>query len=87
MYNSIVDFVRTAPSIEETPVYIYKFSFKGPYSYSSLITSTQNDFGVIHIDDTLYLFPNLFFPHQPDSNESKMAQILVKYYVDFAVTG
>lgn len=88
MHNSIVDFVRTAPSIEETPVYIYKFSFKGPYSYSRLLTNTDQDFGVVHLDDTLYLFPSKVFPpFAPGSNEANMTQILVKYFVDFAVTG
>lgn len=88
MYNSIVDFVRTAPLIEETPVFVYKFSFKGPNSFSAIFTNTNIDFGVIHLDDTLYLFPNAVFPpFERGSEEDKMTQILVKYYVDFAKTG
>lgn len=88
MYRSVVDFVRTAPLIEETPAYIYKFSFKGPFSFSYPLTGTNNDFGVIHLDDTLYLFQNAFFPRfEPGSSEANMSQILVQYFVDFAVTG
>lgn len=88
MYKSVVDFVRTAPSIEETPIFVYKFSFKGPYSFSSLLTSSNTDFGVVHLDDTLFMFPSSIFPpFEAGSNEAKMSAILVKYYVDFAVTG
>lgn len=88
MYKSVKDFVQTAPSIEATPIFVYKFSFKGPISYSLAFTNTAIDFGVVHLDDTLYLFQNEFFPPPaPQTPEANMTQMFVQYFVDFAVKG
>lgn len=83
-----MEFVQTAPSIEDTPVFVYKFSFKGPISFSNVLTGTAIDFGVVHLDDTIYLFQTDYFPTPaPDSPEANMTQMLVRYYVDFAISG
>lgn len=72
----------------DKPVHVVKFAFKGPYSYSTLLTGTEEDFGVVHLDDTIYLFTSFFWPpFAPDSSMTRVSEKLVNMYVDFAVNG
>ncbi|XP_039452079.1 juvenile hormone esterase-like [Culex pipiens pallens] len=79
----------TSADTKLAPVSIYKFSFKGPYSYSFLYTFTHQDFGVVHCDELIYLFrsPALFpdFPHK--SKEARMSHHFVEFFIDFAING
>lgn len=84
LYKATFDFVRTADP--ETPVYVHRFNFHGPYSYSTLLT--QTDYGVSHMDDTIYLFESAFLPpFAPSSASAHISRTLVQYYVDFAESG
>nr|AEW07365.1 juvenile hormone esterase [Culex quinquefasciatus] len=79
----------TSADTKLAPVSIYKFSFKGPYSYSFLYTFTHQDFGVVHCDELIYLFrsPALFpdFPHK--SKEARMSHHFVEFFINFAING
>lgn len=62
--------------------------YKGPISYSLLYTRTSSDFGVVHQDDTLYLFKSKYFvPFDDSSHEADVTKTLVKFYTDFAKNG
>uniref|UniRef100_A0A1Q3FSN1 Carboxylic ester hydrolase n=1 Tax=Culex tarsalis TaxID=7177 RepID=A0A1Q3FSN1_CULTA len=79
----------TSTDTKLAPVSIYKFSFKGPYSYSFLYTFTHQDFGVVHCDELIYLFrsPALFPDFPPKSKEARMSHHFVKFFIDFAING
>ncbi|XP_053674412.1 uncharacterized protein LOC128724715 [Anopheles nili] len=66
---------------------VYSFQFQGRYSLSQLLTGRS--YGLSHADDTLYLFrKGAPFPELPTgSAEAEMAQLWVKFLVDFAVKG
>lgn len=71
------------------PVSIYKFSFKGPQSYSFYYTFNTQDYGVVHCDELIYLFrsPALFQDFPPKSKEAAMSRNLVQFFIDFAFNG
>ncbi|XP_055621102.1 juvenile hormone esterase-like [Toxorhynchites rutilus septentrionalis] len=79
----------TTGDTQIAPVSIYKFSFKGPHSYSFYYTFTPQDFGVVHCDELIYLFrsPALFEDFPPASKEAAMSRELVQFFIDFAYNG
>lgn len=85
-YKSVRDYVQYADT-NRNPVSLYRFIFKGPISYSLAFTGTNKDFGVVHLDDTLYLFRSLFPPFPKDSVYSNLTKTLVDFYVSFAKNG
>ncbi|XP_053687329.1 juvenile hormone esterase-like [Sabethes cyaneus] len=86
--SSVKEHVKFA-NIKKAPVSVYKFSFKGRYSYSFIYTFTHQDYGVVHCDDLIYLFraPLLFPDFPPDSKEARMSNSLVNFFIDFAING
>lgn len=69
-------------------LYLYRFLYKGPISYSLLYTRTNLDFGVVHQDDTIYLFKSKYFiPFNESSHFGNVTKTLVKFYTDFAKNG
>ncbi|XP_055533352.1 juvenile hormone esterase-like [Wyeomyia smithii] len=86
--SSVKEHVKFA-NVKRAPVSVYKFSFKGRYSYSLYYTFTQQDYGVVHCDDLIYLFraPLLFQDFPPDSKEAQMSNNLVNFFIDFAING
>ncbi|XP_050097900.1 juvenile hormone esterase-like [Anopheles aquasalis] len=72
------------------PVSVYRFAYKGRYSYSSLFSGGDTgDYGVVHCDDLIYLFrsPAIFPDFPPDAPELKMVDLFVNFFIDFAVNG
>lgn len=80
-FKSIANYLKYA-DLETSPMNLYKFSYKGPFSFSLLYTNTFDNFGVVHLDDQLYLFPVF-----PNSYIPEVTQTMIKFYVDFAVSG
>uniref|UniRef100_A0A1B0DFL8 Carboxylic ester hydrolase n=1 Tax=Phlebotomus papatasi TaxID=29031 RepID=A0A1B0DFL8_PHLPP len=88
-YKTVQAYISYA-DIEQNPIYLYKFAYKGNYSYSMLFTGTTKDYGVGHCDDLIYLFNSpVIFPKglSEDSLDEKMKNILVRTYVTFAMSG
>lgn len=85
-YKTVRDYVQYA-NTNRNPVSLYRFTFKGPVSYSLAFTGTSKDFGVVHLDDTLYLFQSLFPPFPENSVYSNVTKALVDFYVSFAKNG
>uniref|UniRef100_A0A7G3ABS3 Carboxylic ester hydrolase n=1 Tax=Lutzomyia longipalpis TaxID=7200 RepID=A0A7G3ABS3_LUTLO len=76
--------------VNVNPVYLYKFSYRGNYSYSLAFTGTTRDFGVGHCDDLIYLFRSpALFPNglAVDSMDNQMKNILVRTWISFAISG
>lgn len=87
-FKAIENYIKYS-NATESPVYLYKFSYKGPLSYSKVFTGTDRDFGVGHIDDLIYLFksPLIFREFSRVSEPAKMIQSLVRTLVAFAKDG
>lgn len=81
----------TSADTAQAPVSVYKFSFQGPYSYSSLYSFSREmrNYGVVHCDELIYLFrsPLLFQDFPPKSKEARMSHNLVEFFIDFAING
>uniref|UniRef100_A0A182J5U2 Carboxylesterase type B domain-containing protein n=1 Tax=Anopheles atroparvus TaxID=41427 RepID=A0A182J5U2_ANOAO len=76
------------------PIYLYKFNYKGQFSYSSVYVTGDNttlsrDFGIVHGDELIFIFrtPALFPDFQPGSPDAQVSQRLNKFLVYFARTG
>ena len=70
------------------PMYLYRFAYHGPISYSAVLTGGAKDYGAIHLDDTIYLFHADIFPEFPKNSEyAQTIQTLIKFYIDFAING
>ncbi|GAB0088428.1 Carboxylic ester hydrolase [Sergentomyia squamirostris] len=88
-YKTVQAYVSYA-DVNANPIYLYKFAYKGDYSYSMAFTGTARDFGVGHCDDLIYLFRSpAIFPAglPPNSIDDQMKNVLVKTYTNFARTG
>lgn len=88
-YKNIKQYVETA-DLKKNPVYLYRFNYRGPFSYSTLYTGNFNNYGVVHCDDLIYLFrsPLLFnVDFEKNSTEAKVIKEMVDTYVSFAKTG
>lgn len=71
--------------IERMPVYLYKFSYNGQYSYCKSYTGTDIEYGVVHGDDLIYLFDNpVDFPGGLNANDQLASDKLVQTLTEFA---
>uniref|UniRef100_A0A1Y9HE21 Carboxylic ester hydrolase n=1 Tax=Anopheles funestus TaxID=62324 RepID=A0A1Y9HE21_ANOFN len=76
----------------KAPIYLYKFNYKGPHSYSSILAPDNDppqDFGIVHCDELIYIFraPILFPDFRRNSPDAKVTKQMTKLLVDFARTG
>lgn len=88
LYKTVESYLKYADTTIN-PVYLYRFAYKGPVSYSGFFTGTANDFGVGHIDDLIYLFksPILFPEFHKTSEMAKLIRMLTDTYINFAKYG
>ncbi|XP_053596613.1 juvenile hormone esterase-like [Microplitis demolitor] len=76
----------------EQPSYFYTFEYRGTFSKTSTVLKNNDNVGVIHADELIYLYP--FTPDYfglPDlemnENDQKMIDILVDLWTNFAIYG
>lgn len=88
LYKSIESYLQYADT-KYNPVYHYRFSYKGPISYSAVFTSTTADYGVGHLDDLIYMFrtPAIFPEFPKKSQYAALITDLINTLVNFAKTG
>lgn len=88
LYKTVESYLKYADTTIN-PVYLYRFAYKGPVSYSTFFTGTNKDFGVGHIDDLIYLFksPLLFPEFKRNSEMAKLIRMLTDTYINFAKYG
>lgn len=83
-------FYRALPYLandEAAPLYVYRFHYRGKYSYSNLFTETQRNYGAVHLDDMIYLFDSpQAFPLGLNLRDRIAKKVLMSYYVRF-ITG
>uniref|UniRef100_A0A182T1B0 Carboxylic ester hydrolase n=1 Tax=Anopheles maculatus TaxID=74869 RepID=A0A182T1B0_9DIPT len=76
----------------KAPIHLYKFNYKGPHSYSSILAPDNDlaqDFGIVHCDELIYIFraPILFPDFRKNTPDAKATKRITKLLVDFARTG
>ncbi|KAJ8686609.1 hypothetical protein QAD02_022403 [Eretmocerus hayati] len=69
------------------PVYLFEFTYQGRYSFAHW--SDGKPFGVVHGDDTIYLFYQSAFPKmfKPDDPEISTLERMTTMWAHFARTG
>ncbi|XP_053674414.1 juvenile hormone esterase-like [Anopheles nili] len=77
---------------QKAPIFLYKFNYKGKYSFSSMFDtdkSVAHDYGVVHPDEMIYIFRMLMlFPiPRRNSPDAKASQRFIELLVNFARTG
>lgn len=90
--REFVDDIETAARIQafvqSSPVYFYRFSYRGQYSVTDFITGTNINFGVAHTDDTLYLSNNPNFPPSENTpSDRAMITIMSGLWASFVTRG
>lgn len=87
-YKAIENYIQYANTIKH-PVFLYRFAYKGQNSYSTLFSGSNEDYGVCHLDDLLYLFksPLVFHEFEKNATEVQLIRQLVDTYVNFAKYG
>lgn len=88
LYKTVEAYLQYADT-KYNPVYLYRFAYKGPASYSLVYTGTPNDFGVGHLDDLIYMFQTpVIFPAFPKNSAfAALTKDLVATFVNFAKSG
>jgi len=71
------------------PVYNYLLTYKGSNTFASFFTKSEEDFGVVHGDDLLYLFKSPIYDEGVEFTEddTKMIDLMVTYWSNFAKYG
>lgn len=87
LYNTLQHWVALD---QKTPAFVYKFSFRGPLSYSNFYTGNSKDYGPVHCDELIYLLKSpALFPQDFSVNslEAGFRSRFVKFFTDFIATG
>ncbi|XP_069696466.1 esterase E4-like [Periplaneta americana] len=76
-------------SSRSATVYYYLFDYRGTNSFSVHFGDKTRDYGVCHLDDLMYLFPqDHFFPgSEKQSEDDEMIDTLITLWTNFARTG
>jgi len=71
------------------PVYNYLLTYKGSNTFTKFFTESEEDFGVVHGDDLLYLFKSPIYDEGVEFTEddTKMIDLMVTYWSNFAKYG
>uniref|UniRef100_A0A0K8TZC5 Carboxylic ester hydrolase n=4 Tax=Bactrocera latifrons TaxID=174628 RepID=A0A0K8TZC5_BACLA len=89
-YNAIRAYVRTV-DVKKYPVYLYKLSYKGHHSFTSIYTGGMliGEFGAVHCDDLIYTFraPVIFADFNRSSADASLATYFTRNLVHFAKCG
>merc|ERR1711881_365798 len=72
-----------------SPVFNYLLAYKGSNTFAKFFTESEEDFGVVHGDDLLYLFKSPIFDEGIEFTEddTKMIDLMVTYWSNFAKYG
>lgn len=69
-------------------MFLIKFAYQGPFSFSQVYTGSDRDFGVVHGDDLAFYFTrkNIFPNYPAESLDAKMVHIMTQNILNFALT-
>ncbi|XP_069965151.1 juvenile hormone esterase-like isoform X1 [Bactrocera oleae] len=89
-YNAIRAYVHTV-DVKKYPVYLYKLSYKGDHSFTSIYTGGVpiGEFDAVHCDDLIYTFraPVIFADFKEDSADAALAAHFSRNLVHFVKYG
>ncbi|XP_069696465.1 esterase E4-like [Periplaneta americana] len=70
-------------------VFYYYFDYRGENSYSSIFGDPTEDYGVCHMDELMYLFPqdHMFSNSTKTAEDDEMVDIMTTIWTNFARTG
>lgn len=79
-YTSLQKMARASNS----SIFVHEFDYRGLKSFSNIFTRTLRNYGVVHVDDLLYLFRiPLVFPLQHTPNDSKAKDYFMEHVMGF----
>lgn len=72
-------------SASDSPIFVHEFNYRGSKSLSAAFTQTTRDYGVVHVDDLLYLFriPLLYPVEQHTAEDTKAKEFFMERVVNF----
>ncbi|XP_023726680.1 esterase E4 isoform X2 [Cryptotermes secundus] len=70
-------------------VYYYLFDYRGTNSFSTVLLNSTADYGPVHLDDVLYLFPQdfIFRNSKLTAEDERMVETMTKLWTNFARNG
>ncbi|XP_049780690.1 esterase FE4-like [Schistocerca cancellata] len=71
----------------KSPVYLYKFNYRGTYSLSDRLSHTYINFGVAHADDVGYILNTSYIPRFENQEEKDMSNFLLDMWINFMRNG
>ncbi|GLV38034.1 Esterase 6 [Carabus blaptoides fortunei] len=81
---------RLQAQVNKSPVYFYRFSYRGGHSISEYYAKNQDNFGVSHADDWMYVAspdPTWFAKYLQTDEDKKMTESLLDMLTSFAKSG
>lgn len=79
-YTSLQKMARAS----NASIFAHEFDYRGLKSFSTIFTRTLRNYGVVHVDDLLYLFRiPLVFPIQHTPNDSKAKEYFREHVLSF----
>ncbi|XP_059062290.1 juvenile hormone esterase-like [Achroia grisella] len=71
----------------KSPVFLYHLTYKAVNSFSQIFGYGNQDTGVCHADDLMYLFPIHFLSKEPSTNDVEMSKLIITMWTNFATSG
>ncbi|RZF48951.1 hypothetical protein LSTR_LSTR003027 [Laodelphax striatellus] len=72
---------------EEGAVYVYRFGYRGAHSVSEKFSHSDEDFGVAHADENLYVLETDFMDPTSTAEDLNMQRHMINMWKTFAKTG
>lgn len=73
--------------MSESPVYHYNFNYTSEYSFTQILTRDKQYLGVSHMDDGLYMYPDMVPDAKLDEDGVKLKNAFIDMLVSYAKTG
>ncbi|XP_052119535.1 venom carboxylesterase-6-like isoform X5 [Frankliniella occidentalis] len=84
-FSGVNDFALTAAATWSSPVYMYRFKYRGQYSLTTSLTGgNTTDLGVCHGDDDQYIFEESWSGVMQTATDLDMRRQLIELWVSFA---
>ncbi|XP_039294745.1 venom carboxylesterase-6 isoform X1 [Nilaparvata lugens] len=77
----------THKSADEAPVYLYRFGYRGAHSVSEKFSHNDDNYGVAHADENLYVLETDFMDPQTTDEDLNMQRHMINMWKSFAKTG
>ncbi|CAL7947466.1 unnamed protein product [Xylocopa violacea] len=78
---------RLQAKANQQPVWYYYYTYRGAESLSNVMSGTTTNYGVSHGDDAYFVVDTEYINPTQTSNDIKMQNILIDFWVSFATNG